>query len=314
MINLPIPLTLSGFFILVSCRHVTAKTEQEEVPRATLVVRGLPDNVYPYDVAMLQMAPLAGEWISELKKAHQFSPLLTSYEALESVYRAAGRAGIAAGYRKAKNDLSPRLGGDTLYKEHILEQQLRFLLEEQNLQQQSDQAPILRSVLNRYNFLFASRDFSMVLASLPSTGLPEAVTEQLFQNVISNTLRHGTSEAARPRLKICLSHTGPAGRPCWVVEDLGPGIPPDRLGVIFRSATENVIRRRQSRRRITAAARSIMVRRSGQPGRKRARRRRQDHRAPPRPECSGNAKLFTVNNTPEYNSHVDNTLDPHRFL
>ncbi len=118
------------------------------------------------------------------------------------------------------------------------------LLEEaRQTHEQSDTVPLhnpmttLRGVLERFEPALKSKNFRVETHQLPSTTLPVALTEHLFQNLVSNAIRHAAT-AASPMLHIGTS-TDAQGRPCWVVEDNGPGVPASQMAAIFQGNRTN---------------------------------------------------------------------------
>jgi signal transduction histidine kinase len=97
--------------------------------------------------------------------------------------------------------------------------------------------PILQSVYHRYEPALQAKKFRVDLDPLPASTLPPVVMEQLFQNLISNALRHAGSVQS-PWLHIG-ADTDAQGRAYWVVEDNGPGIPASQMDAIFQGKTTN---------------------------------------------------------------------------
>jgi signal transduction histidine kinase len=92
--------------------------------------------------------------------------------------------------------------------------------------------PVLQSVYQRFEPALRAKNFRVDLENLPPVLLPPVVMEQLFQNLISNALRHA-STADSPWLHIGCG-TDEQGRKYFVVEDNGPGIPESRAELIFQ--------------------------------------------------------------------------------
>jgi two-component system, sensor histidine kinase and response regulator len=92
--------------------------------------------------------------------------------------------------------------------------------------------PVLHTVLERYEPELKSNNFRVDVQPLSPVSLPLAQVEQLFQNLVSNAIRYAGTAAA-PMLHISAT-TDAQGRPCWVVEDTGPGMPEAQMATIFQ--------------------------------------------------------------------------------
>ncbi len=100
---------------------------------------------------------------------------------------------------------------------------------------QFDPMPSLQRVLDRYHTALTAAHFRIDIGILPPSPLPQVLAEQLFQNLISNALRHA-GNVALPMLRIA-AERDQQGEIIWVVEDNGPGIPESRRGAIFAGNT-----------------------------------------------------------------------------
>lgn len=95
----------------------------------------------------------------------------------------------------------------------------------------NDPMPVVHQVLARFGTALRAANFQVELGELSATLLPAALVEQLFQNLVSNALRHAAAGPA-PLLRIA-EETDGMGRTLWVVEDNGPGVPADKRELIF---------------------------------------------------------------------------------
>lgn len=94
-----------------------------------------------------------------------------------------------------------------------------------------DPMPALKRVLQRLSPALKEARFELDIRQLSPSPLPPALCEQVFQNLLSNAIRHGAT-APKPVLRVYETQ-GPSGKPGWAVEDNGPGIPPGLRESIF---------------------------------------------------------------------------------
>lgn len=92
--------------------------------------------------------------------------------------------------------------------------------------------PIVQRVLANFDTLLKEAGIQVTLEPLSPTLLPAVTVEQIFINLVSNVLRYGSS-APEPHLRIA-EERDDNGRYEWVIEDNGPGIPLERMEVIFQ--------------------------------------------------------------------------------
>lgn len=105
-----------------------------------------------------------------------------------------------------------------------------------NAQDLNDPMPIVETVLQRLDGNLKQAGFRVNLGQLSPSVLPLAVIEQLFQNLITNTLRHA---AAVPNPELAIRETSePGGKQQWIVEDNGPGVPEAQREHIFEARKE----------------------------------------------------------------------------
>lgn len=100
--------------------------------------------------------------------------------------------------------------------------------------EQYNPMPIVREVLDEFRAAIQEKKFKVVLKELPASVLPPHVVRHVFQNLVSNALRYAGDQAA-PQLRIEAT-TDANGRPCWVIEDNGPGITPEQRDLILSGA------------------------------------------------------------------------------
>lgn len=93
-----------------------------------------------------------------------------------------------------------------------------------------DPMPVVKAILESYEPLLTERRFRLEISDLPKVGVPMAVIEQLFQNLISNVIRHA-GQGAVPLLRIASQQQG--NQTAWIIEDNGPGVPPAQRTTIF---------------------------------------------------------------------------------
>lgn len=91
--------------------------------------------------------------------------------------------------------------------------------------------PILHSTLECCQPALDQAGVQVQYGSLSPTFLPQGTLEQLFQNIISNVLRHAIS-MPYPTLSIH-EHCDEHGQLYWTFSDNGPGIPDDQREAIF---------------------------------------------------------------------------------
>jgi signal transduction histidine kinase len=96
----------------------------------------------------------------------------------------------------------------------------------------SNPMPIVEAVLARQEIALLNKGCKVSLEPLSPTLLPPSITEQVFQNLISNALRYGL-DAAEPCLRIAEEQAPLGGKLRWVVEDNGPGASPSLREAIF---------------------------------------------------------------------------------
>jgi len=98
-------------------------------------------------------------------------------------------------------------------------------------EERTDPMPVLHRVLARFGPELRAVRMEVDLQELSSAPLPAVLMEQVFQNLVSNTLRHGAT-AQQARLVIRESKDQ-QGQVSWIIEDNGPGIAPERREMIF---------------------------------------------------------------------------------
>lgn len=91
--------------------------------------------------------------------------------------------------------------------------------------------PILNTVLGRYGAALQEAKFQTKTEPLSMVNLPEALIEQIFQNLISNALRHAAT-AEHPMLWISEAKSE-SHKLQWIFEDNGPGVSSQQKKVIF---------------------------------------------------------------------------------
>lgn len=100
----------------------------------------------------------------------------------------------------------------------------------------NDPMPTVEAVLRRLDGNLKQAGFRVNLSQLSPTALPLAIVEQLFQNLVTNTLRHG---ATAPNPELAIQETSEMeGKRQWIIEDNGPGIPENRRTHIFEPPKE----------------------------------------------------------------------------
>jgi len=100
----------------------------------------------------------------------------------------------------------------------------------------TDPMPVLHRVLARFGHELRAAGVEVDLQELSSAPLPAVLMEQVFQNLVSNTLRHGAT-AQQARLVI-REDKDQQGQVRWIIEDNGPGIAPERREMIFGPGQE----------------------------------------------------------------------------
>jgi signal transduction histidine kinase len=118
-----------------------------------------------------------------------------------------------------------------------LKQYCLNLLEEASKEQKTsiqmtDTMSVIQSVLARYSPALRETGVQIRVEDLSPTLLSAALTEQVFQNLISNALRYG-ADSAMPMLRIA-EEQDPLGRTRWVVEDNGRSVKPEDRERIFQ--------------------------------------------------------------------------------
>lgn len=95
----------------------------------------------------------------------------------------------------------------------------------------SDPMPVVHQILARFGPALRAANFQVALGELSPSVLSAALVEQIFQNLISNALRHA-AVGPSPLLRIA-EESDRLGRQLWVVEDSGPGVPAGQRELIF---------------------------------------------------------------------------------
>lgn len=85
-----------------------------------------------------------------------------------------------------------------------------------------DPNPILEKVLNRFKSILVKHNFNIEKSALSNTHLSVATLEQLFQNLISNSIRYASSPSM-PKIKIT-EKINDSNYLEWHFKDNGPGI------------------------------------------------------------------------------------------
>ncbi len=118
-------------------------------------------------------------------------------------------------------------------KSYCLEllEEARSTIIDRTLKDYIDPMPIVHRVLARFANELLLANVKVDLQELSPTVLPNCVVEQIFQNLVSNTLRYGAT-AEVPTLLI-KEATGLKGGSQWIIEDNGPGIPLEKQEQIF---------------------------------------------------------------------------------
>lgn len=91
---------------------------------------------------------------------------------------------------------------------------------------------ILNQLIQQYHFKLKELNFNITVSTLSDTTLPSALIHQLFQNIITNAIKYVPQEDVTPIL-IIRKEKNKTGQISWIIEDNGPGIPPERLKRIF---------------------------------------------------------------------------------
>ena len=94
--------------------------------------------------------------------------------------------------------------------------------------------PILEKVLARYETRLLQAGYKVETTPLSAAPLSETQIEQLFQNLVSNALRHA-AEVEHPKLFIT-EKQDKNGR-YWVIEDNGPGLTDEMKRTVFEPKT-----------------------------------------------------------------------------
>lgn len=95
----------------------------------------------------------------------------------------------------------------------------------------ADPMPVLHRVLARFGPELRAARVEIDLQELSPAPLSAVLMEQVFQNLISNTIRYGAT-AHQPRLLI-RENLDRRGRIQWIIEDNGVGISPEQREDIF---------------------------------------------------------------------------------
>ena len=103
--------------------------------------------------------------------------------------------------------------------------------EQSSIRKGSNPMPILNEVLGRYETALKEAKFQTNIEPLSIVNLPEALIEQIFQNLISNALRHAVT-AERPMLWVSETKSE-SHKLQWIFEDNGPGVSSQQKKVIF---------------------------------------------------------------------------------
>ncbi len=112
-------------------------------------------------------------------------------------------------------------------------QDARAKLQSRHYEQYNPMATV-REVLHEFHAALQEKNFTVVLKELPASVLQPHVVRHVFQNLVSNALRYAGDQTA-PQLRI--EATSDAnGKPCWVIEDNGPGITPEQRDLILSGA------------------------------------------------------------------------------
>jgi signal transduction histidine kinase len=94
--------------------------------------------------------------------------------------------------------------------------------------------PILEKVLARYETRLLQAGYEVETTPLSAAPLSETQIEQLFQNLVSNALRHA-AEVEHPKLFIA-EKQDKNGR-YWIIEDNGPGLTDEMKRTVFEPTT-----------------------------------------------------------------------------
>ncbi len=100
----------------------------------------------------------------------------------------------------------------------------------------ADPMPVLHRVLARFGPELRAVGMKVDLQELSPAPLPAVLMEQIFQNLVSNALRHGAT-AQQARLVI-RDDKDQQGQVRWIIEDNGQGITPERRETIFNAMQE----------------------------------------------------------------------------
>jgi signal transduction histidine kinase len=100
----------------------------------------------------------------------------------------------------------------------------------------NDPNPIVQQILERFGPLLKEKNFEVQFEPLSPTGLPLAVVSQVFQNLVSNSIRYA-SDQAMPVLRIATETRH--SKSFWVIEDNGPGIAEEQLDSILTNPTSS---------------------------------------------------------------------------
>jgi len=87
----------------------------------------------------------------------------------------------------------------------------------------NDPNGIVQQILERFEPLLSEKNFDVQFEQLSPTNLPLAVVSQVFQNLISNSIRYAGDQTA-PVLRIATETNAQHAKAFWVIEDNGPGI------------------------------------------------------------------------------------------
>ncbi|MEY3241699.1 MAG: hypothetical protein RIR11_3138 [Bacteroidota bacterium] len=110
-------------------------------------------------------------------------------------------------------------------------QSARNYHQERAAQTLKDPNPIVQQILERFAPLLEGKNFTVERDSLPDTKIPLAVVSQVFQNLLSNAIRYASAQK-EPLIYIGSQQNAQGGQD-WVIEDNGPGIPPQKMDDLF---------------------------------------------------------------------------------
>lgn len=96
----------------------------------------------------------------------------------------------------------------------------------------NDPNAIVQQILERFEPLLAEKNFSVQFEQLSPAPLPLAIASQVFQNLISNSIRYAGDQNA-PVLRISTEINAQHPKAFWVIEDNGPGIAEAQLNSLL---------------------------------------------------------------------------------